>query len=139
MNLMTLKDTKTNKETKAESGTSLGLRGVQTSEIEALGRKGRETPLKPPVCTALGTDETTVSIQRAPTECQVCISPSWVNNAEQRFLFSKLPESRGRKPTLSTQVISPNNLKSDEHIFLKPLCQLSMLGPSLYTIKIDSK
>lgn len=34
MNLMTLKDKKkTDKETKAESGSGLGLGGVQTSEI----------------------------------------------------------------------------------------------------------
>lgn len=42
---MALKEkNKTDKETQAESENSLGLGGVQMSEIQTLGREGRETP-----------------------------------------------------------------------------------------------
>lgn len=45
MILMTLRDkNKTDKETQAESENGLGLGGVQMSEIQTLGREGRETP-----------------------------------------------------------------------------------------------
>ena len=45
MVLMTLREkNKTDKETQAESENGLGLRGVQMSEIQTLGREGRENP-----------------------------------------------------------------------------------------------
>lgn len=119
MNLMTLKaKKKTDKETKAESGRGLGLGGVQTSEIQALGREGGETPPASSLAWYQALMETTGSIYRTLTECQALISSSQVTDAGQRSLYSKLQGSRGRKPSLSIWVISLSNLKSDEHIFI---------------------
>ena len=66
---MALKDkNKTDKETQAESENGLGLGDVQKSEIQTLGREGRETPQASHSAQCQALMETTGSIYKVPTE-----------------------------------------------------------------------